>query len=61
MVETDGLRYHRTATQQTKDRRRDQAHTAAGLPPLRFTHEQVSFEQPGVEATLVAVAGRLRA
>ncbi len=34
----DGLRYHRTPAQQAADRRRDQAHAAAGLTPLRFTH-----------------------
>lgn len=33
VVETDGLRYHRTPTQQARDRRRDQALTAAGLTP----------------------------
>jgi very-short-patch-repair endonuclease len=41
VVETDGLRYHRTPAQQTRDRARDQAHAAAGLTTLRFTHEQV--------------------
>ena len=46
VVETDGLRYHRTPAQQARDRLRDQAHTAAGLTPLRFTHAQVRFE-PG--------------
>jgi very-short-patch-repair endonuclease len=35
VVETDGLRYHRTPAQQTRDRLRDQAHAAAGLVPLR--------------------------
>lgn len=44
VVETDGLRYHRTAAQQRIDRIRDQAHTAAGLTPVRFTHWQVSRE-----------------
>ncbi len=29
VVETDGLRYHRTPAAQAKDARRDQAHTAA--------------------------------
>ena len=38
VVETDGLRYHRTPAQQTRDRLRDQAHLAAGLTCLRFTH-----------------------
>jgi very-short-patch-repair endonuclease len=60
VVETDGLRYHRTAAQQARDRRRDQAHTAAGLTTLRFTHAQVAFEPDHVVATLAAVADRLR-
>jgi very-short-patch-repair endonuclease len=59
VVETDGLRYHRTPAQQARDRIRDQAHTAAGLTPLRFTRAQVRFEPAHVRATLVAVAGRL--
>lgn len=57
VVETDGLRYHRTPAQQARDRRRDQAHLATGLKPLRFTHAQVKFEPAYVEATLTAVAG----
>jgi very-short-patch-repair endonuclease len=52
IVETDGLRYHRTATQQERDRLRDQTHTAAGLTTLRFTHSQVARE-PGRVADLV--------
>lgn len=59
VVETDGLRYHRTAAQQARDRRRDQAHVAAGLTALRFTHAQVSYGSGEVEATLSAVARRL--
>lgn len=59
IVETDGLRYHRTPSQQARDRRRDQVHTAAGLTTLRFTHAQVSFERAAVRATLRAVARRL--
>ena len=43
VVETDGLRYHRTPAQQERDRVRDQAHIAAGLTPLRF-NGQVRFE-----------------
>ena len=31
VVETDGLRYHRTPAEQARDRLRDQTHTAAGL------------------------------
>jgi very-short-patch-repair endonuclease len=59
VVETDGLRYHRTPAQQARDRRRDQAHAVAGLTPLRFTHEQVCYEAPHVRAALIAVARRL--
>jgi very-short-patch-repair endonuclease len=61
VVETDGLRYHRTPAQQASDRIRDQAHSAAGLTPLRFTRAQVRFEPAHVEATLLAVARRLGA
>jgi very-short-patch-repair endonuclease len=60
VVETDGLRYHRSPAQQARDRVRDQAHTAAGLTPLRFTHAQVRYEPGSVEATTRAVASRLR-
>jgi very-short-patch-repair endonuclease len=59
VVETDGLTYHRTAAQQAADRRRDQAHTAAGLTQLRFTHWQVRFDPRHVVATLASVARRL--
>lgn len=52
VVETDGLRYHRTPAEQAKDRLRDQAHTAAGLIQLRFTHEQVRYEPDHVRAVL---------
>jgi very-short-patch-repair endonuclease len=55
IVETDGLRYHRTPAQQARDRRRDQAHAAAGLTAVRFTHEQIARETDHVEAILVAV------
>jgi very-short-patch-repair endonuclease len=60
VVETDGLRYHRTPAQQAADRVRDQAHAAAGLTPLRFTHAQVRYEPGHVRATLSAIADRLR-
>jgi very-short-patch-repair endonuclease len=36
VVEADGLRYHRTASQQRRDLERDQAHLATGVWPLRF-------------------------
>jgi very-short-patch-repair endonuclease len=61
VVETDGLRYHRTPAQQAKDRLRDQRHAAAGLTPLRFTYEQVRYEPDHVQAILKAVVARLRA
>ncbi len=54
VVETDGLRYHRTPAEQARDRLRDQAHTAAGFVNLRFTHEQVRYQPSYVAATLTA-------
>ena len=59
VVETDGLRYHRTPAQQGKDRLRDQAHVVAGLTSLRFTAAQVRFEADQVGEALAAVAARL--
>jgi very-short-patch-repair endonuclease len=56
-VETDGLRYHRTPAQQAADRRRDQAHVAAGLTQLRFTHGQVRYEPAYVKGMLAAATG----
>jgi very-short-patch-repair endonuclease len=56
VVETDGLRYHRTPAEQARDRLRDQAHTAAGLTQLRFTHEQVRYEPDHVVRILAAAA-----
>jgi predicted transcriptional regulator of viral defense system len=48
VVETDGLRYHRTTSTQARDQLRDQTHTAAGLTALRFTHRQVKYEREHV-------------
>jgi hypothetical protein len=59
IVETDGLRYHRTPAAQARDRLRDQAHTAAGVTPLRFTHAQISYQPERVRATLTAVVRRI--
>jgi very-short-patch-repair endonuclease len=56
VVETDGLRYHRTPAEQAQDRLRDQVHTAAGLVNLRFTHEQVRYEPDHVLRILAATA-----
>jgi very-short-patch-repair endonuclease len=61
VVETDGLRFHRTPIEQARDRLRDQAHTAAGLTPLRFTRAQVRFQPGYVADTVAAVARRLAA
>lgn len=52
VVETDGLRYHRTASTQTRDARRDRTHALAGMTPLRFTHYEVKYERNHVLAEL---------
>jgi very-short-patch-repair endonuclease len=59
VVEADGLRYHRTPSQQARALRRDQTHTATGLTPLRFSHEQIKFEPDYVRANLERVSRRL--
>lgn len=61
VVETDGLRYHRTPAQQARDNLRDQAHHSNELIPLRFSHAQVAKTPAEVKATLTAVAARLAA
>jgi very-short-patch-repair endonuclease len=61
VVETDGLRYHRTPAEQARDRERDQAHTAAGMAHLRFTHEQVRYRPEHVRATLRRTVGWIKA
>ena len=61
IVETDGLRYHRTPAEQDRDNLRDQAHLAAALAPLRFSHAQVYYDAQHVIATLTAtIAQRQR-
>jgi len=61
IVETDGWRYHRTPSAQTRDALRFQTHTAAGLTPLRFSHWQVKYEPRHVETILRRTAANLRA
>jgi len=61
VIETDGLRYHRTPAEQARDRLRDQAHTAAGMTNLRFTHEQVRYEPEHVRTILAPTAARVMA
>lgn len=61
VVETDGWRYHRTPAAQTRDALRFQAHTAAGLTPIRFSHWQVKHEPRHVLEILQRTAANLRA
>jgi very-short-patch-repair endonuclease len=61
VVEADGLRYHRTASQQRRGLERDQAHIAAGLWPLRFSHWQIARESAYVRKILRQVAARAQA
>jgi very-short-patch-repair endonuclease len=61
VVETDGLTYHRTPSQQAKDRERDQDHAAAGLTQLRFTHGQIKYEPERVVRILRATVSWLGA
>lgn len=60
VVETDGLRYHRTASSQTRDARRDRTHALAGMTPLRFTHYEIKYEPAVVRAELSRAAALLR-
>lgn len=60
VIETDGLRYHRTASAQARDARRDQAHTAAGFARLRFSHHQVKYEPAHVTRILTRTLTHLR-
>jgi len=61
VVETDGWRYHRTPSAQTRDALRFQRHTAAGLTPLRFSHWQIAREPAYVRRILRMVVARARA
>jgi hypothetical protein len=60
VVETDGLRYHRTPSTQTRDAQRDRAHTLAGMTPLRFTHYEIKHKPSSVRAELGRAATLLR-
>ncbi|HEX6781708.1 MAG TPA: DUF559 domain-containing protein [Solirubrobacterales bacterium] len=59
VVETDGWRYHRTPSAQTRDALRFQIHVANGLTPLRFSHHQVKYEPRHVEGILKKTAANL--
>lgn len=60
VVETDGLRYHRTAAAQRRDAVRDNEHVASGFTRLRFTHWQVKHEPGYVRAILARTRPHLR-
>jgi acetyltransferase-like isoleucine patch superfamily enzyme len=60
VVETDGWRYHRTPSAQTRDALRFQVHVAAGLTPLRFSHYQVKYEPRHVIDILTKTAANVR-
>jgi very-short-patch-repair endonuclease len=57
VVETDGLRHHRTASEQSVDLTRDHAHARRGLRTLRFSHAQVFHRPDHVRAVLVDAFG----
>lgn len=59
VVETDGLRYHRTPSTQARDAQRDRAHVLAGMTPLRFTHYEIRYERSQVREELTRIAGTL--
>jgi very-short-patch-repair endonuclease len=59
LVEADSLTYHRTPGKQLQDRLRDQAHFAADLVPLRFTHWQIARQPRYVEHRLRQVAAQI--
>jgi Protein of unknown function (DUF559)/AbiEi antitoxin C-terminal domain len=59
VVETDGLRYHRTPSQQARMVKRDQKHTAAGLRVLRFTHWQIAYAPDEVTDVLRTIRPHL--
>ncbi|HET8862262.1 MAG TPA: DUF559 domain-containing protein [Solirubrobacterales bacterium] len=60
VIETDGLRYHRTASSQTRDARRDRAHSLAGMTPLRFSHYEIKHESARVRIELSRAVTMLR-
>jgi very-short-patch-repair endonuclease len=60
VVETDGLRYHRTPSAQLRDARRDRAHVIAGMTPLRFTHYEVRYEPRRIRSELAKTIAMLQ-
>jgi len=60
VVETDGLRYHRTPSAQARGALRDRTHVIAGMSPLRFTHYEIRYEPRKVRAALIDAHAMLR-
>lgn len=60
VLETDGLRYHRTASAQRRGLQRDQTQLVAGLWPLRFSHWQITREPAHVRKVLRRTVERAR-
>jgi len=60
VVETDGLRYHRTPSSQARDAQRDRAHVIAEMTPLRFTHYEIKHEPSRVRSALAKAEAMLR-
>ncbi|HET7053929.1 MAG TPA: DUF559 domain-containing protein [Solirubrobacterales bacterium] len=58
VIEADGLKYHRTASQQRRGLERDQAHLAAGMWPLRFSHWQIKHDPTHVRRILRSAVAR---
>jgi very-short-patch-repair endonuclease len=61
IIETDGLRYHRTPAQQARMVKRDQKHTSHGYRVLRFTHWQIAYAPTEVTQVLHAIRPHLSA
>jgi very-short-patch-repair endonuclease len=61
VLEADGLKYHRTASQQKRGLERDQTHLAGGMWPLRFSHWQIKHEPAYVRRILRSAVARARA
>jgi very-short-patch-repair endonuclease len=58
VLEADGLKYHRTGSQQRRGLERDQTHLAAGLWPLRFSHWQIKHDPAHVRKILRSAVAR---
>jgi hypothetical protein len=59
VIETDGLRYHRTPSAQARDALRDRTHAIAGMTPLRFTHYEIRYEPRKVRDELLMLRRRI--